>query len=443
MRESLSELRRRALGLQRAGLFPYAERALDRWRQAAEALEAWGGAAEAAMRAIGVALDRDDPAAAMATGAAALPSIIGRKHVDPNITARIYLFLTKAAWGLGRDSEVRAFLDAARCTVDHGPVEPLVRVHLAITASIVAIEDGQPMLATSWALQALDVAAEVANESTVLLCRQNLAHIWTERGEFDRAAEVVAEPLVGAAPDVDLVDMLVNGVRVAVGQGDLITAGLYARRAVAAYCGAPSRLSPLSVAYLFEALAIYHGACRASPAASMLGGTARAWFALRHRSRDVARLEAWLAEPAQSQRRTVPGEISVDPDLLYLGDLLAASGASRDGAIARSLAFSVNRLLPEVAPAAAPAPCENAALLWSLPAGERWFTGRSAVGQAAERVLTGADEAGRRGLQLLASYERLGAAGASWTQSLRALRREAADARGLEALDRAFHTATA
>ncbi len=443
MRGSLVDLRRRALGLERAGLYPYTERALHAWRQAAEVLEARGSAAEATMRSVRLALDRDEPASALAIGADALPNVLGRPHADPNVIARLYIFLTKAAWGIGRDAEVRAYFDAARCMAENQPIEPLVRVHLGMVASVVALEDDDPVLATAWALQALDVAGEVADEGTVLMCRQNLSHIWTERGDYDRAAAVIDEPLAAAARDVDLIDLLVNGVRIAVGQGDLVRAGRYARRAVVAYCSTPSRLSPLSVAYLFEALAVYHGACGAAPAAVMLAQTSRAWFALRHRSRDIARVHAWLAGIREAASGTVPGEITVDPDLLYLGDLFAAACASRDGALARSLALSVNRLLPEVAPGALQAPCENAALLWSLTPGERWFTGRSVIGQAAERVLADVDSAGRRGLHLLSSYEQLAAGGAPWPQTVRVLRREGADARGLAALDRAYHTATA
>lgn len=443
MRESLPELRRRALNLERAGLYPYAVRALEAWRRSAEAIDAWGAAAEAATRSVRLALDRDELGDALADGVAALPYILGRPRIDPNVSARLYIFLTKAAWGLGREAETRAYLDAARCIAEHEPVEPLVGVHLGIAASIVALEQGDLQGAAAWALQALEVAGEVADEGTVLLCKYNLSHIWMERGEFDRADDLVATPLAAAGRDVDLVDLLVNGIGIAVGQEDLSRAGGYARRAMAAYCQAPSQLSPRSVAYLFEALARYHDALGAGGAADMLADIARAWFGLRQRERDAARVQAWLLARQRAPRHAVPAAGGVDPDLLYLGDLCGVAWATRNGGTARSLACSVNRLLPEVAPDLPLTPVENAALLLPVPASDRWFTGRSAFGQAAERVLTGADAAALRGLKLLAGYERLAADGLSWSQSRRYLQRQGADSGALAALDEAYRTATA
>ncbi len=443
MRKNLPDLARQAANLERAGLYAHAERALEVWRRTAESLEAWGVAAEAATRGVRFALDRDQLDTALARGAAALPYILGRPRIDPNIKGRLYINLTKAAWGLGREAEARAYLDAARCVIEHEAVAPLVGVHLGIAASIVALEDGDAALAAAWALQALEVAGEVADEGTVLLCRYNLSHIWRELGQFDRAAQLLAQPLAAAGRDIAIVDLLVNGIGIAIAQGDLMRAAGYAQRAVAAYCAAPSQLSPRSVAYLYEALARLHAALGAEPAAEMLAEAARAWFALRHRDRDIARVQSWLTGRRRGDRPAMEGAIEVDPDLLYAGDLLRASWTARQGGAARSLALSVNRLLPEVAPQAQVPPCENAALLLPVSVGERWFTGRSRFGQAAERVLAGADGPGQRGLKLLAGYERLAEGGASWMQSLHVLRRQGLDSEGLQVLEELHRAATA
>lgn len=123
------------------------------------------------------------------------------------------------------------------------------------------------------------------------------------------------------------------------------------------------------------------------------GRTARAWFVRRHRDRDVARVQTWLADRRRALRGIGPGGGGVDPELSYLGDLFGAAWTARNGVLARALAFSVNRLMPQVAPQVPLAPCENAALLWPLSARERRFAGRSAAGRAAHRVLAGVDTA--------------------------------------------------
>lgn len=442
MRENLFDLRRRALNLEHAGLHRYADRALEKWQRSAQATEAWDGAAEAAAWRVRLALNRDQLADALAIGVDALPLVLGRPWIDPEVTARLYVNLTKVAWGLGREAETRAYLDAARCVIDHAAVHPLVRVHHAIAASIVALEDGDITLAHSWALQAGDVAGEIGDEAAILQCSYNLSHILLERGDFDRASELIAKPLA-TGRDANLADLLVNAVWIAVGQGDLVRATGYARRAIAAYCTGPSQFSAFSVAFLFETLARYYAAVGANPVAMMLADMARRWFALRRRSRDVDRVEAWLADRHRERHHKLSDDIAVDGDMLYLGDLYRATLAPRNEAVARALALSVNRLLPDVAPTAAVTPVENAALLWRLPVGERWFTSRSTVGQAAERVLSGADSAGHRGLKLLAGYERLAAAEASWSQSLRVLRKQGVDSAGLQALDELYQAATA
>jgi len=440
MRYELSELQRRALGLQAAGLYTYAEQALLRWWAAAAAQQAWASASDAGMRAVRLALDRDRPSAALSMGAEVLPQILGRSYTDPNVMARLYIFLAKAAWRIGREAELRAFTDAARCTLEHESVEPLVRAHFGVIRSLVALQDGDFEDGTAWALQALDVAEAVSDEAAVVLCRQNLSYLWTERGQYDRARAAIADLVAPGLRDVELVDVLVNGVHIAIGQGDLLEGGRLARRALDAYCAAPSLLSPISVGFLFEALAHWHAAAGSARATELLGITAHGWFALSHRQRDALRIERWLAG---IERPAAPAKAQVDPDLLYLGDLLAAAHQAPGGSMGRMIAATVHRLLREVQPAAAPAPCEHAALLQPLAVGERWFTGRSAAGQAAERVLSGADAPGRAMLDLLGAYERLAAAATPWPQALRAMRRVGLQAEGLAALHTLYREATA
>jgi hypothetical protein len=443
MQPELSGLRRRAIGLQQAGLIPYADRAFRAWWAAAQAQESWASGAEAAARAAGLALDRDRPEDALAIGAEAVPKIAGQPYLDPDVVARLYIYLAKAAWRLGRAPEMRTFTGAARSTVEGSPVEPLVRVHFGLVEAIAAQEAGDLQAATAWALQSLDVAQALGSEAAIDLCRQNLSFIWIERGEFDRARAVIGDLLVPTGRDRELVDLLVNGVHIALGQDDLTQAGQLARRAVRAYCEAPSLLSPLSVGFLFEALAAYQAACGSRAAAEMLALTARGWFALPHRQRDVQRIEHWLANLPRLVGTAPAGGTRVDPDLLYLGDLFAAADWAPGGELARALALSVNRLLREVEPGAEATPCEHAALLRPLAPGERWFTGRSALGQAAERVLTGADAAGKAALDLLAAYERLAASGAPWRESIRILRRDGRSPESVLALDRLYREATA
>lgn len=443
MRRDLSHLRRRAIGLEQAGLYQYAERAFHSWWVESVAQDTWTGAAEAAMRATRLALDQDRPAAVLRIGTEALPLLANRPYVDPNVMARLHIFMAKAAWYVGRTDELRVFVDAAASVAEQSPVEPLVRAHLGIVASLMELEAGDLVAATAWAVQSLDVARAIGDENTVVVCRENLSHLWAERSEFGRARGVVADLLLPGNRDVELVDVLVGGIHIALAHSDLTEAVRLARRAVDAYSAAPSLLGPVTVAYLFEALAAYHAAGGAARAAEILGLTARGWFALRNRRRDVERIERWLGDLRRSESGSVLGRTAVDPDLLYLGDLFAAAHRAPEGAMTRALARSVHRLLREVVPAAPATPCEHAALLRPLSAGERWFTGRSASGRAAELVLSGADAAGKAGLDLLAAFERLSASGAPWRSSLRILRRAGVDPAGVASLDRIYRSATA
>ncbi len=397
------------------------------------------------MCAVRVAMSEDRPAVALTIGAAALPKLADERRLDPNVMASLYILLAKAARDIGNDAEMRVFTEAAGEAIAAAPVEPLVRVHYGVIESLVALNRDDPEAAAAWAMQALDVADAIGDDDAVLFCRQNLSYLWREQGRFDRAWATVADVLSaqpGARDDVELVDLLVNGVHIALGEGEIAQAGRLARRAVLAYCEAPSLLGPVRVGHLFEALAHHQAACGGIRAAELLAGTAHGWFALRNRRRDTRRVAAWLAElPRRPGSAATEVDAGVDPDLLYLGDLFAAASHSPEADGARSLARSVNRLLREIDRSAEVAPCEHAALLWRLTAAERWFTGRSAIGQAAEQVIGGADAAGWRAVELLAGYERLAANGASWTQSQRILRRGGADARGLANLDRLYRQA--
>lgn len=443
MRLEVSALRRRALGLQGAGLLSLAEHSFRRWWGAAEVQDNWGAVAEAAMCAVRLAVDRNRPTRALAVGAQALPQVLGRSHIAADVMGRLFILLAKAAWSVGQDAEVRAFADAARNVVENAPVEPLVRIHHGIIQSMMAIDADDLASAEAWLLQAVDVAEAVGDASAADLCRLNLTYIWAERGKFEQAQAAVESLLAHGVRDSELVDVLVNGVHVALGRQDITQAGSLARRAVQAYCETPSMLSPISVGYLFEALAVHQAAAGALRAAELLGGTARAWFALRNRRREVARIEQWLAEVARRSENVVAANGEVDPDALYLGELYDGVRHAADPTMAEGLAATVHHLLGHVEPQAPTAPSEHAALLRGLTPRQRWFTGRSAVGQAAEFVLSEPTAPGRAGLEVLALYEQLAVTGASWTEMLRGLRRAGNDATAIVALDTLYRQATA
>jgi hypothetical protein len=432
------------MGLQSARLYALAERAFDRWWAVAQAQENWSSAADAAACSTRLALERDRPSAALAVGARALPQVLGRSRIDPNALARLFINLAKAAWFVGSDADMRAFADAAQSTVEHEAVDPLIRVHYGLVQAMVSIEDGDLTGAAAWLLQGLDVAQALGDPAAAALCQLNLSYVQVERREFDRAHVTLSKLLTPGSQQPELVDALVNGVHVALGREEVDEAGRLARRAVEAYCDAPSMLSPISVAYLFDALACYHAAVGAVRTAELLGATARDWFAVRNRQREVLRLERWIADlPRQAASRLGQGGGQVDPDLLYLGDLFAGAHKAPGGTMAQALAVSVHHLLRDIEPLAPPAPCEHAAFLQVLTPGERWFTGRSPVGRAAERLLAERDAPGRTGLNLLASYETLASRGTTWKESLRTFRRMGHDPHAIAALDRLYREATA
>ena len=443
MRVDLAVLRRRALGLQRAGLFSLAERAFGVWWAAADAREHWNAVAEAAMCAVRLAVDRNRPSAALTIGARALPLVLGRPRTDPDVMGRMFIILAKAAWSVGQDADLQAFADAARCIVESEPVEPLVRVHYGIVRSMTAIDGEDLNAADAWLLQSLDIAQTIGNSAASDLCRSNLAYVCAERGLFDRAYSTISELVAPGAREPEMVGALVNGVHIALGRDDLTEAGRLAQRAVQAYCAAPSMLSPINVAYLFDALAGLHAGSGALRAAELLGATARAWFAVCNRRRDVLRLEAWLADLPNRGTNLIRAGGQVDPESLYLGELYDAAYKAPNGTLAEALATSVHYLLKDVDPVAPPVASEHAALLRGLAPTERWFTGRSEAGRAAERLLSEPTAPGRAGLELLAAYERFAADGASWPDTLRGLKRANSDPAGVRALDRLYRNATA
>jgi hypothetical protein len=441
MRYGLEQLKQRALRLRRAGLYPSAEQAVHAWRVAAEAQDDLAAVVEACTAAVGIALDRDRPALALRLGADVLPRVAGTTRGAPEVRARLYIMMAKAAWGVGRDHEVQSLLALAQQVVERESVDLVARAHLAVVASIASLDAGDPLAAAAWAVQGADIAGSLGDEATLRLCRHNLSYVWSQRGDFERARAVIAQVTAAGETDSELVDVLVDAVHVALASGDLAEAGEWARRAIVGYCEAPSALSPISIAFLFEALGAYYAARGLARAATWLWELALGWFALRERRRDMERVRARLLAPPAEE--PAAAEAALDADLLYLGDLFQTTCRETAGVAARELALSVNRLLERVAPGAQRAPGEHAALQYRLTPGERWFTGRSAWGRAAESVLSGQDARSRAGLDVLAAYERLAGSGAGWGATLRFLQRSGLDAEPVAALDRLYREATA
>jgi hypothetical protein len=435
-----SEFRRRAATLQAAGLLPSAERVAHTWRARAQAAGDAASALEADVRTLSIALDRDQPEVALQVGRDALLRLTTPASADPEVTARLIVSLAKAAWSLGREPELSDFLDGAARVLERAPVSTVVRAHFALTSSLAAMDRGDGMAAAAWAIQALDLAAAGGRARLVRRCVERLIHAHLLRGDAARASALLGQVLAADQPDAEIVSVLADAVRIALLAGDLEGAASWARRLVAGYCAAPSRLSPIAMGSLFETLGALYAQAGHPQAARWLWETGAGWFAQRGRARDVERLRGlsrrnWPAGP--------DAPAAVDEALLYLGDLVAAADHRPAGQSTRQLADTVRRLLPEVAPEAQPVATEHAALLYGLPASARWFTGRTAEGQAAERVL--ADHGGPElsALDVLAAYERVATSGASWVGVMRYMQRDGLNTAHVAALDQLYTSATA
>ncbi|HVB08900.1 MAG TPA: hypothetical protein VNM16_00870 [Bacillota bacterium] len=435
-----SEFRRRAQALQSVGLLPSAERVAHAWRAKALATGDVAGVVEANVRALSVALDRDEPDIAMQVGMDALPYTVGRTTVEPEVRARLLINMAKASWELGRESELQSYLEAAGDILQREPIGLVVRAHYAVIAGLAALDAGDPTASLAWTLQGLDLATAGGSAAVERGCLQNLIHTHILRGDTDRAASLVERILAANEPDFAVVGVLEDAVRLAMARGDTEAASTWARRLTAGYSTAPSQLSPLTLGFLFETLGLFYAQMGHPQAARWLWETGSGWFAVRGRFRDVERLRG-----LRQREWPEPSRLSaaVDEDLLYLGELLAAAHHRAVGQATRHLADTVHRLLPEVAPEAEPVATEHAALLYGLPVSARWFTGRTPTGQAAERVLTGGDEHGKSALDVLAAYERLATSGAPWLAVMRYMRRTGLSQRHVSALDRLYGCATA
>jgi tetratricopeptide (TPR) repeat protein len=433
-------LLRQAESLQHAGLYPTATAMADSARRAAAAVADRVGVVEASARLMSIALDRGQPELAMGTGNGVLPLVLGGGASPPDLRARVFILLAKASWELGHDHDLAAFVDAARSELVSGGVSEVVRLHYALVAGAAALDAGDGEAAKAHWQEGLALARAMGHTRGEDWARQNLLHGLVRLGEFDAARRLLPRALRAAPAGGERLDLYMDAIHLALGLGDVAAAGAWARRLVAGYCASPSRLSPITMGYLFEAL----GACYADlgnrEACGWLWGQASQWFGLRHRARDQARVAGRLAR--YRPPRSVTGG-PVDPDLLYLGRLFAAAERSSRGVRVKSLAMTVHALLPAVAPQAGREPTEHAALLAALAPEERGFAGRSLHGRAAEDVLAGRDEPSRRALDVLAAYERLTELGAGWGRTITWMRRARLPDGPVDALDRLYRSVVA
>ncbi len=434
------DFRRRAQALQTAGLLPSAERVAHAWRAKAQATGDVADMVEADVRALSVALDRDQPDVALQVGMDAMPHAVGRSSLDPEVRARLMINMAKAAWMLGRDADLAGYVEAAARILDQERVGLVARANFALIAGLAALDGGDAMGATAWTLQGIDLAAAGGSAATESACLQNLVHVYVVSGRHDRAGNLIERVLATHQPDATVVDVLEDAVRLAIARDDLEAASTWARRLTAGYAAAPSQLSPITLGFLLETLGLFYARLGQPHAARWLWETSAGWFAVRNRFRDVERLGELRRRDWPERSRALA---AIDGDLLYLGDLFAATHNRTSGQVTRHLADTVHRLLPEVAPDAEPVAAEHAALLYGLPVSARWFTGRTPQGQAAERVLGGQDEPGKSALDVLAAYERLATSGAPWLAVMRYMRRGGLSQRHVEALDRLYSSATA
>jgi hypothetical protein len=425
-----------ALKLQKMGLFRAAESFVAQGLAAAESRGRAEDMVLAHTRRASIALDCGRPQTALRWGTQVLPLALGSRPASPEARARLFGHLAMAAWELGLEGDLSAYVDAARSVVDHEPVSPQTEVHIRVAQGLAAYAQADVAGATAHTLQALELAGRIGDAGMARRCRLNLSFFAVRSGAFEDAEAHVRTILDSGAPDPDLVEALGDGVSTALAFGDLRLAGVRLRRLLDAYLTSPSRLSPVALGYLFEAIGSYYARRGLAEAAAALWVRAAAWFARRGRDREVEVLRRRAAEVRAGPLAVE--EATIDPDLVYLGRLFAAAwlDESQDGDF--QVALAVNRLLPAIAPAAEPVATEHAAMLRPFEPVARLFAARSAAGRAAVRVLTGEDEPARAALDVLAAYERLCAAGLGWPTVIRSMKSARLAAGPVHALDRLY-----
>ncbi len=433
---------RDAHSLQQAGFYRAAETAAALDLAAAERAGSQEGVVRAQTRRASIALDCDRPQAALHFGTQALPLALGSRPVSPESRARLFVHLAKAAWEMGLDHDLAAYVDAARTVVDHERVSVGTQVHFRLVQGVAAATRADLARGQAYTRTALHMAREQGDLRAALQCRRNLCYLAMQTGAFGEAETWVQSMLGSGMPDADLVEVLGDGVRTAMAFGHLQLASERLRRLLNGYMAAPSRLSPVALGYLFEILGGYYAERGLIDAAAALLESAAGWFARRGHSQDVERMRQGIADlrpgPVLAEAR-----LAVDPDLVYLGRLFTAARRDdgQDGDY--QVAVAVNRLLPFVAPAAEPVATEHAAMLRPYHPVARIFAARSPAGRAAARILSGEDERGHAALDVLAAYERLCATGLSWPAVIRSMRSARLAQEPVRALDRLYQQVVA
>ncbi|HVB09979.1 MAG TPA: hypothetical protein VNM16_06390 [Bacillota bacterium] len=426
---------RNAKTLQHAGFLLAADTAAALDLAAAERVGSTEDIVDACTRRASIALDCDRPQQALRWGVQALPLALGTRPAGPEARARLFVHLAKAAWEMGLDRDLMAYVDAARTVVDHETVSTATEIHFRLSQGLAAAADTDLQAARAHTGHALELAQQSQNARMEAVSRQNLCYLSVRAGAFADAEARVRSVLESGLPDQDLVDVLGDGVRTALAFGDLSLAGARLRRLLNGYLEAPSRLSPVGLGYLFEVLGAYYAHRGLLDAAAALWTSAAHWFSRRGHDQDAERLRRGVAELRFGPDSAQP---AIDPDLLYLGRLFAAArrDESTDGDF--QVALAVHHLLPAIAPGAEPVATEHAAMLRPFEPVARLFAARNPEGRAAVRVLTGEDEAARAALDVLAAYERLCATGLSWPAVIRSMRSARLASEPVRALDRAY-----
>jgi tetratricopeptide (TPR) repeat protein len=426
---------RSALALQQAGLYRAAETAAMLDLAVAERVGDMQGVVQACTRRLSIALDSDRPQPALHWGTRALPLALGSRPVSPESRARLFVHLAKAAWELGLDRDMAAYVDAARTTIEHEGVSVVTEIHYRLTAGVAAAGEGRIEHARALTLHALDLARTIGEAHMEAASRQNLCYLAVRAGAFAEAEAWIRTVLDSGLADQDLVEVLGDGVRTALAFGDLRLAGDRLRRLLNGYMEAPTRLSPLGLGYLFEVLGAYYAHRGLLDAAASLWSSAAGWFRRRGHRQDADRMERGVADLSPGHGSV---QSAIDPDLLYLGRLFTAARADESQDADFQVALAVNRVLPAVAPAAEPVATEHAALLRPFQPVARLFAARSPAGRAAVRVLTGEDESARDALDVIAAYERLCATGLSWPAVIRSMKSARLASEPVRALDRLY-----
>lgn len=428
---------RGAFALQQAGLFAAAETAACIELAAAERSGTGEAIMEAHTRRASIALDCDRPQAALTFGTRALPLALGTRAAPPEARARLFVHLAKAAWELGLEGDLAAYVDAARTTVEQETVSDTTLVHFRLVQGLAAADRADLAQARAHTREALELARQHGDGRAAARCRRNLCYLAIQAGAFAEAETGVQAMLGSGAADADLVEVLGDGVRTALAFGDLRLAGDRLRRLLDGYMAAPSRMSPVALGYLFEVLGEYYAQRGLLDAAATLWASAGGWFARRGRDQDVERVLRGIAD-LRTGPEAPSGRLAVDPDLVYLGRLFTAARREDGEDADYQVALAVNRLLPAVAPGAEPVATEHAAMLRPYQPVARLFAARSAAGRAAVRVLSGEDESAHAALDVLVAYERLCASGLSWPAVIRSMRSARLAHGPVRALDRLY-----